>query len=189
MKKLMMAVALTGLVAAPTVAQPGPSTEMMEAAKQRFQAFDLNGDGSVSYDELMTDAGKKFAGFDQDGNGILILDELPLEMPVPEHVSARRAHMKSRMEDRRRGAQPDNDQHFAEAREERRGPSRMKFMARFDKDYNEQLNVEEFAAPLIKMHKRADINGDGSVTEAEFDEALERGPRHKRRGGKRQAHG
>lgn len=195
MKKFMIAMALTGLVAAPAVAQPGPSAEMRAQAKERFLAFDLNTDGVVSYDELMADAGNKFAEFDQDGNGILILDELPLVMPAPPHAEARRARMQQRMEERRlsrddmQGAAQGGERPSADAIKERRTPTRMKFMARFDRDHNEQLDVEEFAAPLIKMHKRADTNGDGSVTEAEFDQSLERGSRGKRRHGKRQNHG
>ena len=70
-----------------------------------------------------------------------------------------------------------------------RQPTRMKFMARMDRDGNEQLTVEEFAAPLIKRYKRADINGDGTVTQAELEEMLERGPRERRGRAKRMLRG
>lgn len=189
MKKLTIAVSLVGLMATAISAQPGPIGDYKAEAKERFRSFDRNNDGVVSHRELMNEASEKFSEFDQDRNGILVLDELPLKMPVPERVQRRVEQLQQRGERLRLGRGESGSGPAIEELVEKRSPTRMKFMARLDRDENEQLDVEEFAAPLIRRYKRADINGDGSVTEEEFDEALERGPRRKHRRGMRRGHG
>ncbi len=193
MKKVTIAVSMISLLAASASAQPGNNANFRAAAKERFQTFDVNGDGVVSHDELMEDVSRKFAEFDQDGNGILLLEELPLKMPLPAHAAERMARKQERMQRHRsrasenpEGAQPRLS---SEEMAEKRRPSRMKFMAKLDRDENEQLDIDEFAAPMIKRYKRADINGDGAVSEAELDETLERGKHRMRHRGKRQARG
>lgn len=193
MKKITIAVSMISLLAASASAQPGNGAGFRAAAKERFQAYDINGDGAVSYDELMEDVGRKFAEFDQDGNGILLLDELPLKMPLPAHAAERIARKQERMQrhQSRASENPEEAQPRLSPEEmaEKRRPSRMKFMAKLDRDENEQLDIDEFAAPLIKRYKRADINGDGTVSEAELDESFERGQRRMHRRGMRHARG
>ena len=186
MKKVTVALSLIGLVAVSAEAQPMKHEMRKAEAKERFLALDVNNNGEVSHDELMQQAASRFAEFDQDGNGILLLEELPLKMPVPPHAEQRMERMKARM-----GANniPDAGGRSLEERFHDRQPTRMKFMARMDRDGNEQLTVEEFAAPMIKRYKRADINGDGTVTQAELEEMLERGPRERRALAKRMLRG
>lgn len=186
MKKVTVALSLIGLVAVSAEAQPMKHEMRKAEAKERFLALDVNNNGEVSHDELMQQAVSRFAEFDQDGNGILLLEELPLKMPVPPQAQRRLERMKERFEARghaEEGPVP------LEERFRDRQPTRMKFMARMDRDGNEQLTVEEFAAPLIKRYKRADINGDGTVTQAELEEMLERGPRERRGRAKRMLRG
>lgn len=193
MKKITIAVSMISLLAASASAQPGNGAGFREAAKERFQAYDINGDGVVSHEELMEDVGRKFAEFDQDGNGILLLDELPLKMPLPPQAAERIARKQERMQRHRSRAleNPESLQpRFSlEEMAEKRRPTRMKFMAKLDRDENEQLDIDEFAAPLIKRYKRADINGDGAVSEAELEESFERGLQRMRHRGKRHARG
>lgn len=185
MKNFTIALSLVGLMATSAQAQPENIGDMKAEAKERFLALDTNNSGAVSHDELMAQAAKRFAEYDRDGNGILLLDELPLKMPVPPRMQQRIERMKDRAE--RRGSEAGRN--AIEARVYDRQPTRMKFMAHVDRDENEQLDLEEFATPLIKRYKHADINGDGTVTESEFDEALERGPRKRRGHGRRMLHG
>ena len=180
MKIFTIAVSTLALVATAAEAAPGDrKAEFKARAQERFQSLDQNKDGTLSHDELMAQAQSKFAEFDQDGNGVILLEELPVVMPLPERAERRLERMRENLD--LRGASDAKRQRLEERAEKRR-PSRIKFMARLDQDANEQLDVEEFAAPMIKRYKRADINGDGSVTQSEFDEALEHGMDKRRHG-------
>ncbi len=184
MKTPTIAVSLMVLVATSVGAQEALKRDFKAYAKERFQELDVNRDGAITHDELMQQARQKFSEFDQDGNGIVLLEELPEKMPL----SAKAQRRMERMQERREARQEEGKRAPArslEAFAEKHQPSRIKFMARFDKNGDEQLVVEEFAAPMIKRHKKIDVNGDGTVTEMELDEALERGMRHKRRGNNR----
>lgn len=185
MKNVTIALSLVGLMATSAQAQPINIAEMKAEAKERFYALDTNNSGAVSHDELMAQAAKHFAEYDQDGNGILLLDELPLKMPLPPRAHHRIERLEKRAE--RRGGEEGRAVVAEKVRDKQ--PSRMKFMARVDRDENEQLDLEEFATPMIKRYKQADINGDGTVTEAEFDESLERGPRGRRGHGRHMMRG
>lgn len=179
MKTITIAVSTLALIGTAAEAAPGDRrAAFKERAQERFQTIDQNKDGTLSHDELMAQAQVRFDEFDQDGNGIILLEELPVKMPLPGRASRRLERMQENLD--LKGASDEQRQRLEEKAEKRR-PTRVKFMARLDRDENEQLDVEEFAAPMIKRYKRADINGDGSVTQSEFDEALERGMR-KRRG-------
>ena len=149
-----------------------------------FDQLDQDKNGIVSHAELMNEVRKNFAEFDRNGNGVIVLDELPEQMPLRGRGQHTLEKMKERFEK------------HAEKRGDKRGPrvspeeiedrmrqSRIQFMAHLDRDENEQLDMTEFAAPMIKRFKRADINGDGSITADEFESAQKR--MHKKRGGKR----
>ncbi len=185
MKNFTIAVSLIGLVAASAAAQPTNLVNFKAEAKERFLALDTDSSGAVSHDELMAQAANRFAEYDQDGNGILLLEELPLKMPLPPRAERRIERMQEKAE--RRGGEVGRATFEERARDKQ--PSRMKFMARMDRDENEQLDLEEFAAPMIRRYKHADINGDGTVTESEFDEAMDRGPRERRGHGRRMMRG
>lgn len=179
MKKIVIAATVTCAVSASLLAQDNTPRGPHEV----FRQLDLNANGIVTHNELMQEAQKKFAEFDQNQNGNVGLDELPDKMPLSRRAERRFAHMQEKAEvhlnagtdrGKRRGLRLSPEEWVEKMR-----PSRIKFMARMDKDGNEQLTVEEMAAPLIKRFKRADINGDGEVTSAEFEQSLEQ-RRHKR---------
>lgn len=188
MKKLAIAATVTFAISASLMAQEGEPRGPQEA----FRKLDLNANGVVTHSELMQEAQKKLAQFDQNQNGVIVLEELPEKMPLPARAERRLAHMKERAEAREQAGEAR--EHAGEERRGRRGPklsleereekmrpTRIKFMARMDKDGDEQLTVEEIAVPMIKRFKRADVNGDGEVTQAEFEQSMEQ-RRHKRGG-------
>ncbi len=190
MKIITIAVSSLALMGTLAAAQSGhrhmgDKSAMKAHAQERFQAMDQNQDGTLTHEEMMVEAQAKFAQFDQDGNGVILLEELPVVMPLPERAERRLERMRERMQER--GVSEEKLQRLEKRVEERR-PSRVKFMARFDKDENEQIELQEFAAPMIKRYKRADINGDGTVTQSEFDEAIERGARKERRDDRSRRH-
>lgn len=173
MKRLMIAAAIV-TASVPALAQGGPASDHVGP---RFDELDLNADGTVSHDELMVEIRSRFDALDVDGNGFLELQELPKEMPMTAHGERRMERMKKRME--RHAEKRDKPPRMsAEELDERMRPTRLKFMARFDKNGDEKVDINEFGSPMFKRHKHADLNGDGSVTKAELEEAREH---HKKR--------
>jgi len=184
MKKITIAATLACVLSVPLMAQDGEPRGPREGAKEAFQQIDLNGNGVVTHDELMQEARKHFAEFDLDGNGTVLLNELPEKMPLPPRAERRLAKQKEKMQSREqsgeRGEKKRGPRMSPEDRAEKMRPTRLKFMARMDKNGDEQLSLEEFSAPMIKRFKRADVNGDGGVTTAELEQSLEQ-RRHKQR--------
>ncbi len=184
MKRITIAVTLACALSAPLTAQDSEPRGPREGAREAFQQLDLNGNGVVTHDELMQEARKNFAEFDLDGNGTILLSELPDKMPLPPRAERRLAKMKDKVHSREQSGKRDEARRgpriSPEDRAEKMRPTRLKFMARMDKNGDEQLNVEEFSVPIIKRFKRADVNGDGDVTTAELEQTLEQ-RRHKRR--------
>ena len=163
LKRAIHILALTTAAALPAAALQASGPDGGEMQNRFFQA-DTNGDGVVSHDEMLTRAQDRFAEWDTDGNGFLALEELPREMPGMG---------------KRRMRHHESGEGDGEAK---RKPTRMRFMARLDNDGDELLSLDEFTAPMIKRFKRVDADGDGAVTQAEFDEAKETMRRRFRRG-------
>jgi Ca2+-binding EF-hand superfamily protein len=137
---------------------------------KRFEEIDGNKDGVITHAEMMAKVSEKFGELDKNGNGYLVLSELPKNMPVPEHVHERKEKRREKMKER----MAKDGRKLAELFEDGKmkgPPTRMKFMAKFDKDGDEQVSLEEFALKAVKRFKRGDVNGDGSVTLAEMKEA------------------
>jgi len=137
-----------------------------------FAMMDTNNDGVVTHDELMAHVQAKFNSFDKNKDGYLVLSELPKEMPMPMH----RKHGMKRFH-KGDGAGPKQDGSMgtgpmgSDARPPMKAPTRMQFMARFDRNGDEKVSVDEFAAPAIRHFKVMDLNGDGKVTKDEAQEA------------------
>lgn len=174
MKHILLAtIMFTGATA--VSAQDGP--------RDMFNRLDADKSNIVTHAELMAEAQRKFAEFDANNDGIVTLAELPQEMPLRKQQQKRLERIKSRQNARAERRGDDWQPRLSpEEIESRMTKTRLQFMARLDKDGNEQLNVSEFAAPLIKRFKMADADGDGNVTRQEFEDALkERGPRRARK--------
>jgi len=154
--------------------------EMQALIKERFARLDADGSGIVSHDEMLASARANFDEYDGNSDGFLSLDELPEVMPLPEHVQKRRELKEQRFVER--GGDPEK----AQKRSEKRQPTRIRFVARMDKDRDELVSFDEFSKPTIRMFKRADGNGDGEITEEEMADSMKRrGKGRKKRGGDR----
>lgn len=122
-----------------------------ERDRPAFSEVDTNGDGALTLEEIMAHRDARFDGADSDGDGSLSREEL---------IAAAMGRVEDRID---------------------------RMMDRFDDDENGVLSANE----LDDMRPRGpgperifgvmDADGDGSVTEAEFDAVAER--MMERRGG------
>ena len=135
---------------------------------ERFKALDKNGNGVITHDEMMAAVKTHFDKFDTNGDGFLTLAELPKEMPMPEGMEKRMEKRMEKMAERAEKAGRDFDEDDLEGRFK---PTRIRFVAKHDRDGDEQVSLEEFSSRAVHMFKRADANGDGEVTKAEMEEA------------------
>lgn len=138
--------------------------------KQMFEQLDANKNGVVTHAEFMQHSAARFSEFDADADGFLTLQELPETMPLPPVAQKRMERRQERMQKRMEHQGVDAD--IAEIDETPERARRLRFMARLDKNGDERLSVEEFAAPPLKRFKFADVNGDGQVTESELNTAM-----------------
>ncbi|PCI64006.1 MAG: hypothetical protein COB37_03395 [Kordiimonadales bacterium] len=134
-----------------------------------FKKADANGDGTVTHAEMTAAIGKRFAGLDKNGDGFIELSELPEDM---SSVLPMR-HIKKDMRENKRKMRENHSQDDEALRGKkrkmmhRRKPTRISFIARLDKDGDEKVSLVEFAKKPTHMFKRADANGDGTVTSEE----------------------
>lgn len=108
-----------------------------------FATLDADGDGRVTTEELQAFRTSQVEGVDADGNGLVSQAELE-------------AHMSARMA-------------------ERIGTMAAERIASQDANGDGQLSVEELMMPPMpaRMFERLDADGDGAVSQAEFDAARE----------------
>ncbi|MFC3050753.1 EF-hand domain-containing protein [Kordiimonas pumila] len=133
---------------------------------EMFTKADKNADGVVTHAEMMASVQMKFAEFDKNKDGSIVLSELPEKMPVPEGMEKRLAEKKAKLEKEGKEISEEKLKKWEERR-----PTRVQFLARMDDNKDEKISLTEFAEPLVRHFKRADINGDGSITKAEAEEA------------------
>lgn len=137
-----------------------------------FEKLDRDGNNIVTHQELMAEAKVHFSEYDTNADGLISLNELPELMPIRGPRKHRFEKIKERMEERQEVHGDDAPPRMSiEGVEKRMQPTRLKFVARMDKDHDEHLSLEEFAAPFIHRFKKADADGDGNVTLAEHEEA------------------
>ena len=136
---------------------------------ERFKEADTNGNGIITYEEMMGTVKTKFAAFDKNGDGFLELAELPKEMPNSERMEKRMKRHQERMEKRAEKAGREFD---ADEMADKRKPTRIKFIAKHDRDGDEKVSVDEFAKRAVHHFKRMDINGNGEVTQDEAKKAM-----------------
>ena len=142
--------------------------EMKEKMLERFNAADADKNGVITHAEMMAKVSEKFGEFDKNKDGFLELEELPKIMPMREkHM--RMKHMGKHHEN----ADPEKMAKKKEKMKKRwaKKHTRIKFIAKLDKDGDERVSLEEFARKKVEHFKRGDENGDGSVTLAEMEAA------------------
>ncbi|MFC4349857.1 EF-hand domain-containing protein [Kordiimonas lipolytica] len=199
--KKTIAISATALFATGVLAVDGSKerraehVENMKAhLEERFNDLDSNKNGVVSHAEMMAKAQEKFAEFDKNSDGYLTLEELPKEMPIPEHarerMKKRAERMKERMDERGEDFEPDDMPDPSGPRHGRfeGKPTRLHFIAKHDRDGDERISLEEFAAKPVGHFKRMDVNGDGEVTKAELLEAAKARRMKKGKGHRMQPH-
>ena len=141
------------------------------------EEFDLNGNGEITADELQQSLQNKFEELDADNNGVITLDDLPNILPLSEAQEERRQMRLERIQKRleERGIEVDED-NLAE-----RGlPTRVRFMARHDKNADEQVSFEEFSRPAERIFSRVDADENGTITEEEIKAAKQKARKMRR---------
>ncbi len=105
-------------------------------------------------------------------------------MPISEKRHKKLEKKKAKMEKRLKKKGVEHTDEILEKMAHKK-PTRLKFMARHDKDGDERVSVEEFAGRIVHMFKRVDLNGNGEVTMDEVTEAKtkmkKRYKKHKRK--------
>lgn len=136
--------------------------------------FDLNGDNTVTRDEIASLKIEEFEWRDRNSDGYLDEEDAsPMQRRMMEMRAERREQM-GEDEGRRRG------RGHRGGRGERGG-----WMAGQDTDEDGRISRAEFVEGETRMFDRLDTNEDGSVTAEELDAAMER--REARREDRREA--
>ncbi len=170
--KMMSAALLGSLIAGAAFAAGGKG--------ERFKEADRDGNGVITHEEMMAAVKVKFDAFDKNGDGFLTLSELPKEMPMPEHMEKRLEKRMEKMAERAEKAGRDFDEDEFEGKFK---PTRLRFVAKHDRDGDEQVSLEEFSSRAVHMFKRADANGDGEVTKTEMEDAAKQRKHFGKKGG------
>ncbi|WP_375283845.1 hypothetical protein [Marinicauda pacifica] len=125
--------------------------------------FDLNGDNTVTRDEIASLKGEEFEWRDRNSDGYLDAEDAsPMHRRMMEMREVRREEMRDD-EDGRRGR----------GHRGRRG-ERGGWMDGQDADEDGRISRAEFVDGETRMFDRLDTDQDGSVTADELDAAMER---------------
>jgi Ca2+-binding EF-hand superfamily protein len=160
-----------------------------------FDRWDRNRDGKLEGDEIPASLDLLVRAADRDGNGVITRREMQAALdavePAPEEMmeimerqAEADARMRKAMEDmsNRMNASPD----MAGPPDRRRpgqpprpgvpaGPGMAQATNMFrqlDRNGDEKLTRDELAGPAAQRLARADRDGDGTITKAEFEQAL-----------------
>ncbi|UTW56658.1 hypothetical protein [Kordiimonas sp. SCSIO 12610] len=170
---------ITAGVTAQDPAQKPSRQDRINAMREQIQAtflkLDSDSNGVVSHDEMMQTSAKRFSEFDADNNGFIALDELPKLMPISDQQRARFERLARFRADKPEGVEKN------ERIRQNRQPTRLKFVARLDRDNDEQLSLDEFAAPAVNRFKRHDVDGNGEVTLEEIETSIKKRFRKQRK--------
>lgn len=147
-----------------------------------FSELDINGNGMITMEEIQARGAAHFASIDLDGSGAL--DKAEVTEMILTGIQTRMAERESRGSDQ--ADQPDRPD-----RPMRQAPdaARIAWMAdgmimRFDQDADNLVTAAEMQAKAQNLERligRMDTDGDGQISEAEFDAAK---ARHGGRGGR-----
>lgn len=188
-KSLTLSLAAAALVAtgstaafADNHARGGDHTRAEAEAKaaKAFARMDANGDGALNAADREAHARKRFAAADSNGDGLLSFEETQ---------AAREAHKAKRAERRAEmGANAGERRGRGEGKMHRRGGHRgkgkgaMAMLKRADTNGDQSVSQAEFTAAMLARFDAADANSDGTVTaeERKAARAEMRGKMHER---------
>ena len=115
-----------------------------------FETLDLDGDGSVTLEELQGQGAARFAEADTDGDGALSADELAAR--AENARTERLTRMIERLDTNEDGLIQLEE--LEAAREDRRGPGAEDLFARMDTNEDGVISAEEFEAARERMAER-----------------------------------
>lgn len=195
--------ALAGLMAAPVLASTeGRQGRAMVPQMPAFAELDADGDGAVTLDEWRAHLTARMAerrearvgaqverlmAGDADGDGMLSADELTAR--IEALIDERRAAMAEARGEGRRGMRGEMR---PEMRREMRGHGmgRSEMRGQGPRSGAMAMDADE---RIVRSFQRLDRDGDGRITEAEYDRAVawatERGERRSERGERRAPRG
>lgn len=158
-----LALMIPAALAAPAFAQDGGGRQ--GPAWMNFAELDADGNGAMSLEEMQAMGARRFAAADTDGDGALSRDEL---------LARGAARMEQRIDRLLEHADSDGDgvlteAEMIEARDGRRGHGRP-----LGGHGNQEGRGGRRGPNPERMFERMDADGDGSVTQAEFDDAMAR---------------
>lgn len=164
MRKLILSAAVlaaaTGVIGSARAAEPAPAAAPATApqssdcrAKMMFWFLDRNGDGFIDVAEIEAARTARFKAMDVDGDGKLTKAE------ATAAIDSGRWHRGHGQADATKAAM------WADKRAKREAAALKRFGFT---DQVESLTLAEFVGQDNSLLKRADTNGDGKISEAEF---------------------
>lgn len=120
---------------------PAAAVSDFEEVRLRFQSLDLDGNGIVNRDEIQRYARTKMTELDLDGDGFVNRADYSAYTQKTQrydYTAFQLNHVSSR------------------------------FMAAYDADFNQQVDIEEYQSLIEKSVYRWDNNKDGQVTFEEY---------------------
>jgi len=167
-----------------------------------FKAFDKNGDGVLTQDEVPEKLAMRIAAADANGDGKITKEELeqaraahegagggkPIDkiferLDVNKDGKLTKEELPERLADKLMKADADGDgavtkEELEQARQKMAGQFVDKLFERFDANRDGKLTKEELPERIADRIMKADADGDGAVTKAELQAAREKlGPR------------
>ncbi|GMN13420.1 EF-hand domain-containing protein [Altererythrobacter sp. MTPC7] len=167
------------LVGGVAIAQQGPGDrapmtrdQMVQKTTERFAKMDVNGDGQISTADREARMAQRFAEADANGDGALTQEEMASarEARRAERTEQREARAAAGGGEERMGRRGGGKHH---GKRGGRGGFGKAMMERADTDGNGAISQAEFQAAVLARFDQADANGDGTVTSDEHRAARE----------------
>jgi Ca2+-binding EF-hand superfamily protein len=152
--KAAIIVLVIGAVAIPALAQSGPGRGQGRSFVPEFTELDVDGNGSISVEDLEAYRTSRFTAVDTDGDGSISRAEFIAERV--SQVEERAGAMFDRLDADGDGAL---SQDAIAARRGGRGLDPERMIARFDADEDGVVSEEEFAAAIEQRAERRGERG------------------------------